>query len=340
MYSLLNGTFSIDGMELGINRFKAQLHGFFSDYFQRTSTGYANLMQHFAALTYLPMDRKNFFGVQSFMNMLTLRFREVKHVLLQYAGLIIWSDIDLSEAVTASHYITKFLHPDVSENEMQAIHSSSHPHQTAGVRLGRYYDGPADHFAATKNSSSASSRAYLRTGGDPNSVHMTRYRLLIYGTAGALITLFLEDSEAHETDYLTRLETFLEPSLGSLALSLADQYTRFRNPQWSQDSSHVKYLYINEATLAQKQTLVDKTQVVQVDFLKALIGIYEDVKSHNDFVEIYEKVFRDCWIYGKRTFDRSLYAIVTQRNIDLVLAEEELRKVYLKEFPDSHEAMT
>ena len=82
-------------------------------YLQRVSAGYTNLMQHFSALSYLPMDRNIFFSIQNFINMLTLRFRlvrewwhcvlnlfnfacfffrnsEVKHVLLQFSGLIIW----------------------------------------------------------------------------------------------------------------------------------------------------------------------------------------------------------------------------------------------------------
>lgn len=339
MYSMLNGTFAEDGMHLGMENFKARLHAFFSQYLQRVSAGYTNLMQHFSALSYLPMDRNIFFSIQNFINMLTLRFSEVKHVLLQFSGLIIWNDLEVSETATVSHYVSKFLHPDVLEKEMQAIHFSTLLQQASSARLGRFYHGFSEH-SATKDNDLAAIHGFLKTCGNPSSTNMTRYRLVVYGVAGVLACLFLLDLDQYDDSYSARIASFLDSSLAPLAQPLAEQYLRFKNPKWQQDTPHVKYIYINEATLAQKQTLVDRNQVVQGEFLKALIGIYDDVRSQNDHTEIYEKVFHDCWIYGKRTFAGSLYAIVTQRNIDLVLAEEELRKLCMKEFPDSQDALT
>ena len=86
--------------------------------------------------------------------------------------------------------------------------------------------------------------------------------------------------------------------------------------------------------------------------------------SRCDDTEIYAKVLHDCWIYGKRNFQRSLFAVITQRNADLVLAEgmwpiysprfsffaipfiasysffivEEIRKLCIREFPASSDA--
>ncbi|XP_055349316.1 vacuolar fusion protein CCZ1 homolog isoform X2 [Paramacrobiotus metropolitanus] len=328
MYNLLHGQLSSDMSEQGIKNLKPRLARFFGNYFSKFTFGQYDMLHRFEAMSYLPMDRNVFLNVQNMINTLCIQFTNVKHALLLYWDLVVWNDLDLQLAQTVAQYVSGFVFPDQVDRERHAIHSSSVSAQLpqSAAHLGRFcsvgmlHSGDSDTHVAS---------AFLT---DADTDELVRYDLAIYNASGTTLCLFLQDVVGSNAELLRRLDSFLGPALTTLSSSLAEQFAKLKNPVWAHESPYVHYVYLNDSNLSKKQTLVDRTQTLQVELLKALATIDEDIRNRPDEVEIFAKVLHDCWIYGKRKFDRSLYAVITQRNADLVLAEEEIRRLYAKEF--------
>ncbi|OWA51715.1 Vacuolar fusion protein CCZ1-like protein [Hypsibius exemplaris] len=335
MFKILNGPLSL--VEYPDTKpLKQKLQSFFADYLQKSPFGKLDVLQCFDALSWLPMNRKVFLSVQNVVNSISVNFREVRYSLMLYWDQVVWNDIDLPEALSMAHYITKFLYPDLMEKDIQAIHSSLPAQQFAQGHLGRFFFGPKN--LQDSEEVVPPTFAYLT---DPESGLAVRYRLVVYSAASIAVCLFLDEASSaasESTKYYRNLDAYLGPAVAAIAPDLAEQYSKQHNPQWSYDSPNVRYIFLNESNLSKKQTLADRNQTVQVELLKALVDIKEDVTNRFDDTEIYEKVLHDCWIYGKRNFQHSLFAVVTQRNADLVLTEEEIRKLCSKEFPSSNDA--
>eukprot|EP00061_Rhincodon_typus_P011348 g36287.t1 len=87
---------------------------------------------------------------------------------------------------------------------------------------------------------------------------------------------------------------------------------------------HFKFIYFNHMNLAEKTTIhMRKTASmsltsVHTDLMKILGDINSDFSRAEEDEEIIVKAMTDYWVVGKKSDQRELYVILSQKNANLI----------------------
>ncbi|XP_068633043.1 vacuolar fusion protein CCZ1 homolog [Battus philenor] len=292
---------------------------FFTPYIlsRSISNDVTNVIQ---GINYLPLEKKSFFKVVCFIDLLEINFPDFRCVGFIYNEQLIWNGLAIDDMLILYQYLVQSLLPKQVEKEIQggAV--------TAAQRHGRFIT-PSDGIH-TNDDIERLIKVYLKLEDD---IEAKQYNLVIYRTLSATICLAVEANNMLELEMFKSLDAFIGPKLSSIASTISEQCTAHALQNAHLANTDNKFLYFNRLNLAFKtsapvNTLTPST-AIKPEVLNIIAGIHSDKKSLGNYGEIIIKTLDEYWITGKSSNDREFYIVIQKKNANIIEIAEEVKQI-------------
>nr|CAI5860086.1 unnamed protein product [Callosobruchus analis] len=296
---------------------KVKLEKFFNPYLKCLNLAYADILDIFNGIQYLPLDKNTFLKVQCFVNHLESSYPEITHTAVLYNDHLIWSGIEPDDMQTIYQYLIGTLLPANVETELQGgsmPRNASSPFMA--LRHGRYITGPTNLKLA--KTMGELPKLYLFGGEKP-----IEYYFVVYRTLSATVCFFIKADTILSLDFFKQLDEFVSPKLISLVTEIAEYCSKqIVTPSVLPDSAP-KFIYFNKLNLAYKSTVhLDNKHTGNLACSKESMKIMADIQEKTGLLgksnETILKTMNDYWIVGKCSNSRQFYIALQQKNASLI----------------------
>eukprot|EP00054_Salpingoeca_dolichothecata_P008619 m.48892 g.48892 ORF g.48892 m.48892 type:complete len:461 (-) comp17852_c0_seq4:65-1447(-) len=324
MYKLFHGTFTHVMKEFNVGALKHKLKIFFPQYLETLDFANADILDALEGLHFLPLDKNSYLNVQSFVNATESEFRQIQYTVVLYQSHLVWSGLEQEDMRVLYHYLTGGLFKALCSGSSVSSKSSSRSSSPA-PRSG-FMTGPED----VSNPDSPLNVPRIFVGISDKTVPL---HLVIYQCHNMTCCFFINDSvESHS--FYKKLHYLVGPQLEALVSMIREQRTK----RPSLGDSQYKYLYFNRMNLAQKASfqiaarkqfppMAGTAGSVSLDYLRFLTDMHTDVALSQEDCEIVLKSQQDFWIVCRKSDQREFFVILTQKNANLIIVNEEIRKL-------------
>ncbi|XP_059509855.1 vacuolar fusion protein CCZ1 homolog [Stegostoma tigrinum] len=162
--------------------------------------------------------------------------------------------------------------------------------------------------------------------------------LIVYKAMSAVVCFLINASVELTREFCQRLDNLVGPQLTLLASDICEQFNTNKRLSAPEKEPHFKFIYFNHMNLAEKTTIhMRKTASmsltsVHTDLMKILGDINSDFSRAEEDEEIIVKAMTDYWVVGKKSDQRELYVILSQKNANLIEVNEEVKKLCATQF--------
>lgn len=330
MFRLFKGTFGaiLENKGGDVDSLKQKLDHFFSRYLPTLKLNHCDILDVFQGIQFLPLDKQTFLRVQCFVNLIEAMFAHVKYTAFLYNDQLVWSGVEPGDMQVIYRYLVTSLLPAHMETELQGGSIPRHPPSPfSSSHYGRFVTGPTN-LQDTSGSIGKVPKVYLNNDSVPEMYHLVVYRAL-----SATVCLFIDGSLLLNIDLFKRLDVFLGPQLTSLVSEVAEQCAKqAASSGTSSPESSPKFVYFNKLNLAQKSTVhLDNRRTGNVcvtsEVLKLLADINSDKARMPATGETILKTLSDFWVIGKLSNLREFYAVIQQKNANLIEINDEVKRL-------------
>ncbi|KAK5639874.1 hypothetical protein RI129_010685 [Pyrocoelia pectoralis] len=326
MYRLFSGTYSSTEQQHSITTLRSKLEHFFSAYLKTLNLTNCDILNVFAGIHFLPLDKQNFLNVQCFINALECNYPIIEYVSFLFNDSLIWSGIEPDDTQIIYQYLIGTLLPANIETELQGGSIPRNPSSPfASLHYGRFITGPLN--LKTTNTIGKVPKIFLNNEANP-----AVYYFIVYRALNATICLFVNGDVDLTVDLFKELDEFMGSRLSSIASDIAEYCTRNIIPPSNSDTSP-RFIYFNKLNLAYKSTVhLDNRQSGNVACNKELVQIMADMNSRKDLLsyagETIVKTMNDYWVVGKVSNLREFYVALQHKNASLIDISGLLGKVF------------
>ncbi|CAM9898124.1 unnamed protein product [Lampetra fluviatilis] len=332
MYKLFKGTFETALAAGGVETLKRRLHEFFSRYLPTLRLAQCDLLDALGGITFFPLDKMTYLKVQSFVNRVEAALSAVSCTAFLYHEQLVWSGLEQEDMRILYKYLTTSLFPSTVEAELAGKESpirSGSP--TNPQHYGRFLLGPSS--LAEPGGSVRVPRIFVTTNTAPQELH-----LIVYKALSAAMCFMVDASVDLTIDYFRELDRLVGPQLTLLASDIAEQFTVNRRAA-SDKEPQFKFIYFNRMNLAEKTTLHGRRAAHAVapanappELMRILGDVHGDFTRASEDEEVVVKAMSDYWVVGKKSDQRELYIILSQKNANLIEVNEEVKKLSVTHF--------
>ncbi|XP_047635475.1 vacuolar fusion protein CCZ1 homolog [Phacochoerus africanus] len=332
MYKLFNGTFLRAMEDGGVKLLKERLEKFFHRYLQTLHLQSCDLLDIFGGISFFPLDKMTYLKIQSFINRMEESLSIVKYTAFLYNDQLIWSGLEQDDMRILYKYLTTSLFPRHIEPELAGRDSPIRAEMPGNLQhYGRFLTGPLN-----LNDPEAKCRfpkIFVNTDDTYEALH-----LIVYKAMSAAVCFMIDASIQPTLDFCRRLDGIVGPQLTVLASDICEQFNVNKRISGSEKEPQFKYIYFNHMNLAEKSTIhMRKTPSVSLtsvhpDLMKILGDINSDFTREDEDEEVIVKAMSDYWVVGKKSDQRELYVILSQKNANLIEVNEEVKKLCATQF--------
>eukprot|EP00794_Sanderia_malayensis_P007703 gene7703-8540_t len=333
MFRLFNGSFSAILQKSGVDVLKEKLQYFYTRYLQTLNFAQFDILDIYHGVSFLPVDKGNFFRVQSFTNIVETTFSCIKHTCFLYNDQLMWTTLEPEDMRILYKYLTSSLFPatlDIDTNEyrqsQQQQQGSSPNSQT--LNPGRFLTASIESIDTLPNTPKRAPRLFLQSDDE-----VKEYYLIVYKSVNAVICLMVASQPQLTMEFYLKLHSFMGVQLASLSNRIAEQLAK---NHLSHSDQHYRFLYFNEMNLAIKSSIHGKKSNVVTsvtsDMMKLLVDIHSDFQNISEDGEMIMKNLADCWVVGRRFDKREFFVILNQKNASLVDISEEIKRLVSTSF--------
>ncbi|XP_065831674.1 vacuolar fusion protein CCZ1 homolog [Oscarella lobularis] len=153
MFRLFHSTFAAIVSSDGKVGLVKRLHSFFSKYIPALKWNHLDLLDVYAGISFLPLDKHTFLRIQSFVNQTEQTFAQIKYTAFLHTDQIVWSGLEQEDMRVVYKYLTTSLLPSQlnSETGMPIPGTGrSPPARDQSAHSGWFLTGPKDLKDPTK----------------------------------------------------------------------------------------------------------------------------------------------------------------------------------------------
>ncbi|XP_066998066.2 vacuolar fusion protein CCZ1 homolog [Anabrus simplex] len=329
MFRLFKGSFTsiLDSKGGDVGHLRQKLDRFFSRYLLTLKLNHCDILDVFQGIQFLPLDKQTFLRVQCFVNLIEAMFAQVKYTAFLYNDQLVWSGIEPGDMQVVYRYLVTSLLPAHMETELQGGSMPRHPTSYSSSHYGRFVTGPANLQDVAANVGKVP-KVFINNLTSPEVYHLVVYRAL-----SATVCLFVDGSLILNIDLFKRLDVFLGPHLTSLVSEVAEQCGKqaANSGSSSPDPNSPKYVYFNQLNLAQKSTVhLDSRKTGNICVTSEVLRLLADINADKTRMpatgETILKTMSDYWVIGKLSNLREFYAIIQQKNANLIGIDDEVKR--------------
>ncbi|XP_074648417.1 vacuolar fusion protein CCZ1 homolog [Tubulanus polymorphus] len=330
MFRLFMGSFYSVCKKGNVQSLKQRFDHFFSRYLLTLKLNTCDLLDVFNGIHFLPLDKNTYLQIQCFINNLEATFPQIHYSAFLYNDQLVWSGLEQEDMRIMYKYLTTSLFPPFTELELQGSSQSSPSasNQTGAVHYGRFITGPANLNDASNIGKVP--RVFVNTDLQSEECH-----LLVYKALSANVCLLVDASFQMDLEFFRKLDSFLGPQLSELASGISEQYAK--RPPSGHSDPQIRYIYFNHMNLAQKTTLHSDGRkspnvTTPPEILRLIGDINHDMTRTCEDGETIIKTCSDYWVVGKRSDQREFYVVIYQKNANLILINEEVKRLCASNF--------
>eukprot|EP00993_Chasmostoma_nieuportense_P000765 NODE_1702_length_1408_cov_37.103044_g1616_i0.p1 GENE.NODE_1702_length_1408_cov_37.103044_g1616_i0~~NODE_1702_length_1408_cov_37.103044_g1616_i0.p1 ORF type:complete len:439 (+),score=133.73 NODE_1702_length_1408_cov_37.103044_g1616_i0:82-1398(+) len=276
----------------------------------------ADLLDTLDGIQYLPVDRVSFLKMQSFVNKVETRFREVVATTVLVDDFLVYSGLNQNDTRCVYSFLTK----------RQARKCSPGEHVDHLVCLGE-----AGFLLKDPRTKEIATLTLHLTAHD-NTVG-----LIVWQYSRALFAFFVTPG-TEQLAFHDSLEQFLNQEIGTTVQAVTDHVSR--SPLFDET---YQYIYFNRMNLALKSSLRKRGTIVGSplsavsttdisELMHFIESMHSDLQTMEGLKEVIVKTrHNDQWVVGRRSGEREFYAIFEGKHT-LAEVEEELKKINLMFF--------
>ncbi|GCC28059.1 hypothetical protein chiPu_0006485 [Chiloscyllium punctatum] len=332
MYKLFNGTFAKSLEAGGVELLQQRVQKFFYRYLQTLHLQSCDLLDVFGGISFFPLDKMTYLKIQSFVNRMEESLDLVKYTAFLYNEQLIWSGLEQDDMRILYKYLTTSLFPRHLEPELIGRDSPGRGGITVNLNhYGRMGMWPSKRVHAPQPKAIIQGRLNRRQGGEDRV-------LVLEETFCALQDPVTSTSVELTREFCQRLDNLVGPQLTLLASDICEQFNTNKRLSAPEKEPQFKFIYFNHMNLAEKTTIhMRKTASmsltsVHADLMKILGDINSDFSRADEDEEIIVKAMTDYWVVGKKSDQRELYVILSQKNANLIEVNEEVKKLCATQF--------
>jgi hypothetical protein len=159
------------------------------------------------------------------------------------------------------------------------------------------------------------------------SCNLEQYFLIPYNIARLTFFIFVKSDQNVKLGLLKDVDAILAPHMIAFMQDLADSQlksTRYLN----MEEKEIKYIYFNCLNLAQKTTITNLKEMPK-HIVNLISQLSKDLRECVGEIcgEIFVKSGKDYWLACKKSDLREVYVIVSQKNANLTLIDEEVKRL-------------
>ncbi|KAF2883661.1 hypothetical protein ILUMI_22533 [Ignelater luminosus] len=325
MYRLFAGTFCSTEKKSDVSHLRNKLEHFFSAYLKTLKLTHCDILNVFAGIHFLPLDKQNFLNVQCFINSLECNYPMIRYVSFLFNDSLIWSGIEPNDMQIIYQYLIGTLLPAHMETELQGGSIPRNPLSPfASLHYGRFITGPSN--LKTAGSVGKIPKIFLNNETNPSVFYFIVYRAL-----SSTVCLFIDGETDLSLHLFKELDEFMGPKLSSIASDIAEYCTKHITSTNTPDGAP-RFIYFNKLNLAYKSTVhLDNRQTGNVACNKESIKVMADMNAKRALMghagETIVKTMNDYWIVGKISNLREFYIAIQQKNASLIDISDEVKKI-------------
>ncbi|XP_065826343.1 vacuolar fusion protein CCZ1 homolog [Oscarella lobularis] len=323
MFRLFHSTFAAIVSSDGKVGLVKRLHSFFAKYIPALKWNHLDLLDVYAGISFLPLDKHTFLRIQSFVNQTEQTFAQIKYTAFLHTDQIVWSGLEQEDMRVVYKYLTTSLLPSQLDSETGMPlpgTGRSPPARDQSAHPGWFLTGPKDLKDPTKPIKTP--KIYVNCDSAMEELH-----LVVYHALGTTVCFMVSADVAVTHDFYKALDSFVGPQLGTLSRTVQEQVNK-RVPSTSEPQ--YKFIYFNHMNLAQKSTIHTKKPphvTIQGEIMKLLCDIDADFAKAGEDGETIMKTTGDCWVVGKRSDQREFFVVLPQKNANLIEINEEVKRM-------------
>lgn len=331
MFRLFKGSFTsiLESKSGDVAYLKQKLDHFFSRYLLTLKLNHCDILDVFQGIQFLPLDKQTFLRVQCFVNLIEAMFAQVKYTAFLYNDQLVWSGVEPGDMQVVYRYLVTSLLPAHMETELQGGSMPRHPTSPfSSSHYGRFVTGPSN-LQDTAGNVGKVPKVFINNDLIPETYHLVVYRAL-----SATVCLFIDGSLTLAIDLFKHLDIFLGPQLTSLVSEVAEQCGKQATNSGtnSPDPNSPKFVYFNKLNLAQKSTVhLDSRRTGNISVTPEVLRLLADINSDKTRMpatgETILKTMSDYWVIGKLSNLREFYAVIQQKNANLIEINDEVKRL-------------
>lgn len=158
-----------------------------------------------------------------------------------------------------------------------------------------------------------------------------QYYLIPYNLSRLTVFIFIRvNNESFKLSLLKEIDDMLASSMLIFLQEIADSQLKINiklNNMTNPDEKEIKYIYFNRLNLAQKTTIANLRDMPK-NVINLLGQLSKDLRTQCDPCgEIFVKSGKDYWLACKKSDQREVYVVVSQKNANLTLIDEDIKQL-------------
>jgi hypothetical protein len=330
LYKVFNGNMSDNLQKHGISKLKENLKVYFDDFIEKKlNVQDCNIMNTFNGIQFMSLDRSMYLKIQCLLNLLEEKVPLVDKTVVMHNDELIWNGLEQDDIACIYNYLK-----DLVVNNLEVISAQNQQGHVAKFLI----DGkPMKNFTENRpTTSTGADDATLSDNLDDNYFEFKRvflgkssdeqYFLIPYNLSKLTFFIFIRVDQSFKLSLLKEIDDILAPNMIVFLDDISKMKTnRFTNIEQEKE---IKYIYFNCLNLAQKSTITSGGRDLPKYVINLLSQLSKDLKeSCNPSGEIFIKSGKDYWLACKKSDLREVYVIVSQKNANLTLIDEEVKQL-------------
>jgi hypothetical protein len=333
LYKVFNGNLADNLLKYGIVKLKENLKLYFDEFIEkRLNVQDCNIMNTFNGIQFMSLERSMYLKIQCLLNLLEEKVPLVDKTVVMHNDQLIWNGLEQDDIACIYNYLK-----DLVVNNLE-VNSSTAQNQQGHVAKFLIDGKPMKNFPENrpKTSAEAASDGRVAENLDDNYFEFKRvflgkssqeqYYLIPYNLFKLTFFIFIRVDQSFKLSLLKEIDDILASNM-IIFLQEISQLKTNRFPAVEQEKE-IKYIYFNCLNLAQKTTIASGGRDLPKYVINLLSQLSKDLKEACDpSGEIFIKSGRDYWLACKKSDLREVYVIVSQKNANLTLIDEEVKQL-------------
>eukprot|EP01137_Pigoraptor_chileana_P021628 Opistho-2@85591 len=316
-FKLLNGSLTYILESFNLKTVRDKLDSFYSQHLPSLRVDPLEVQSTFGGIHFLPLDRNSYLRIQCFIAQTESNLPQIVHTVFLYGDHLVYSGLEQDDMRIIYRYLTSagFLTPLFSD-QPASTRTSASP-MPAHVRTG-FLIGPEN--PSDSESPINSPRVYVDGRSESDPLHLVMYHI-----AGACLCCLVEARVVTDLSFYRRFEAAVNAPLRSIATQVAEQTVQRKNvttePQY-------RYVYFNHMNLALKTSAMTgrARALMAPEVMRTITDMHADFEK-KDSGEIIVKGLSDTWVIGKKSEQREVFVVITQKNANLIEINDEVNKL-------------
>ena len=329
LYKAFNGNLSENLAFYGVEKLKQSLSSHFDEYVEKKlNVQDCNIMNTFNGIQFMSLDRSMYLKVQCLLNSLEEKVPLVDKTIVMHNDQLIWNGLEQDDIACIYNYL-KDLVVNNSENtaSQPTATNQSGGHVTKFLVDGRPLKSIPVQVTTSSSEPSAEEEKYFEFKQvflGKNS--QERYYLIPYNLSKLTFFIFIRVDQAFKLSVLKEIDELLASSMIVFLQEIAD--SQLKNSRFvNQEEKEIKYIYFNCLNLAQKTTITNVKEMPKY-VINLLSQLSRDLKEACEpSGEIFVKSGKDYWLACKKSDMREVYVVVSQKNANLTLIDDEVKQL-------------